>query len=301
MFSDSGICMTEALFDEFDHLADLVQRLGSIPPTRPRRVSAPSPNGQVSSIAWGDGPSEFSFFHGGGLNAHSWDATIGALGRPALAWDLPGHGESEWRDDADYRPETSAETLGFVLGSLVAKPQLLVGHSWGGLTAIELLGRSPDLVRALVLVDVTPGVEPAGGGGVGRFMDGPAAFDSREQIVERALAHGIGRSRDALERGVQLNTRVRADGKIVYKHHFSQMPADQRIPPWNAERCWGVLEAAAVPLLLVYGNRGYVGEERARRFLDRVPGSQAIRVDAEHNVHQQAPEQFAQILAEFAA
>jgi len=292
--------MTEAFFDEFDHFSDLARGLGSIPPGRVRRVSVPSTHGAVSAIAWGDAPADFSFFHGGALNAHSWDATIVALARPALAWDLPGHGDSDWRDDADYRPEISARTLGFVLGTFVEEPQVLVGHSWGGLTAIELLGRSPDLVRALVLVDVTPGVEPAGGGEIGRFMDGPVAFDSREQIVNRALAHGMGRSRKTLERGVQLNTRVRADGKVVFKHHFSQMPADQRIPPWNAGRCWNVLESAAVPVLLVYGSHGYVGEQRAGEFLDRVPGARAVKVDAGHNVHQQAPGRLARLLTEFA-
>lgn len=293
--------MAERSFDEFGHLSDVAGALGCVVPERPRRVTVPTLRGMVSAISWADAQPAFTFFHGGGLNAHSWDATVIALGRPALALDLPGHGESEWRADADYRPETTAETLDPVIGALVAEPQMLIGHSWGGLTAIELLGRAPELVRALVLVDITPGVEPAGGGEVGRFMDGPSVFDSRDQIVDRALAHGIGRSRETLERGVLLNTRVRSDGKVIYKHHFAQMPPERRIPAWNAERCWRFLESAAVPVLLVYGSHGYVGEARVRNFLDRVPGARAARVESGHNLHQQAPQRLARLLAEFAA
>ena len=47
--------------------------------------------GGISAIAWGQGPPEILFLHGGGQNAHTWDTVILGLGLPALAVDLPGH------------------------------------------------------------------------------------------------------------------------------------------------------------------------------------------------------------------
>ena len=43
-----------------------------------------------------------------GLNAHGFDPVVLALDAPALALDLPGHGRSDWREDANYRPDLLA-------------------------------------------------------------------------------------------------------------------------------------------------------------------------------------------------
>ena len=87
---------------------------------------------------WGDGAPRLALLHGGGLNAHTWDATALALGRPLAAVDLPGHGDSAWRDDADYRAESLAPAVGEVLAALAPASEAVVGQSLGGLTAIVL-------------------------------------------------------------------------------------------------------------------------------------------------------------------
>ena len=57
------------------------------------------PGRSVSALRWGSGAPEVVFVHGGAQNAHTWDTVALALGRPALAIDLPGHGHSDWRVD----------------------------------------------------------------------------------------------------------------------------------------------------------------------------------------------------------
>ena len=81
-------------------------------PPAVRRVSVDVGGGQrVSALAWAETSPELVLLHGGGQNAHTWDTVALALERPLLAIDLPGHGHSDWRDDHDYSPVTSAPAV----------------------------------------------------------------------------------------------------------------------------------------------------------------------------------------------
>ena len=75
--------------------------------------------------------------------------------------DLPNHGHSPWTDRVDYLD--MAELLAAELERL-GEPVTLVGHSMGGKVAMQLALRRPQLLRALVVVDVAPADYPAKGG-----------------------------------------------------------------------------------------------------------------------------------------
>ncbi|MBK0420966.1 alpha/beta fold hydrolase [Leucobacter sp. CSA2] len=150
--------------DEFRFLADDAKRIGrSAPLPEVRRISLPDGEGRtISALAFSpEDPPELAALHGAGLNAHSFDPMLLALARPALAVDLPGHGRSDWRSDADYRPQTIAPAVAHALaaaGVSAEAPVHLVGHSLGGLVAAIVAASSPELVSRLTLVDITPGV-----------------------------------------------------------------------------------------------------------------------------------------------
>src|SRR3954447_3536977 len=135
-------------YDEFAHLGaavhreDVCQRDGDV----------------LSVIEWGDERPELVLLHGGGQNAHTWDGVALALGRPLLAIDLPGHGHSDWRDDHRYLPAENAAAVEVMVREHAPDAKAVVGMSLGGLTALVLAAAAPDLVRRLILVDVTPGV-----------------------------------------------------------------------------------------------------------------------------------------------
>ena len=74
--------------------------------------------------------------------------------------DLPNHGDSPWTDRVDYLD--MAELLAAELRSL-GEPVTLVGHSMGGKVAMQLALRHPELLRALVVVDVAPSDYPERG------------------------------------------------------------------------------------------------------------------------------------------
>jgi 3-oxoadipate enol-lactonase len=91
------------------------------------------------------------FIHGAGASSAVWLGTLHRLARSrrCIALDLPGHGRSEGR------VETIAEmrdAVGLTAATLCLGPSVLVGHSMGGLIALDAALTWPDMVAGLVLV-----------------------------------------------------------------------------------------------------------------------------------------------------
>ncbi len=274
--------------------AELGLALSSLPTRRVETVELPE--GRLRAIRWGDGEPALSLLHGGGMNAFTWNALLLLLGRSALAIDLPGHGDSDWRTDADYSPQRLAPGVAAALGQIAPGARPLVGHSLGGLTAIGVADLRPDLVSRLVLIDVTPGIGARGPSQVREFLAGPESFASVEEIVERATAHRIGRSAGAVRRGALRNTRVRDDGRLVWKHHLAQLP-ESVSPNWDFTPLWELLQRVRVPVTLVAGGHGYLDAEDLAAFVEKLPGSGVVVLETGHNVHQDDPEALAAVLA----
>jgi pimeloyl-ACP methyl ester carboxylesterase len=75
--------------------------------------------------------------------------------------DLPNHGHSPWTDRVHYLD--MVEMLAAELEHM-GEPVTLVGHSMGGKVAMQLALRRPELLRALVVVDIAPVEYPLQGG-----------------------------------------------------------------------------------------------------------------------------------------
>ncbi|WP_345752353.1 alpha/beta fold hydrolase [Microbacterium rhizophilus] len=293
--------------DEFSYLPGQAERLGAaLPPARRLHLEL-SDGRTLSAVRLGNGSPRVVLLHGAGLNAHTWDTTALALGAPVLALDLPGHGDSSWRDDADYRPRTLAPDVIRAIEEWTDAPVVLVGHSLGGLTAAAVAAQRGDLVAALELVDITPGA--AGGSGsaeLRRFYE-ETVFDSREAVVERATAFGLGGAPEDTRRGVFHNTRVREDGRVEWKHHFARLaqqalaapaePAAGATAPLVDRSGWDDLAAVAAPVTLVRGTRGFVDEAAADDFARRLPAATVVTLDAPHNVQEVAPVPLAALIA----
>lgn len=297
---------TRPSFDPADEFALLAEEadefgihVGSFPPVE--RVGFDASNGvRLSALRWGTTSPDVVLLHGGGLNAHTWDATILALGTSALAIDLPGHGHSAWNDAGDYTPATNAGPVAEAIAALAPEARLLVGQSLGGMTAMVVAGNRPELVRRLALVDISPGLTLGDAAPVRDFLDGAVAFDSPDDIVERAHAFGIGHSKAALRRGVWHNTRRRDDGKWVFRHHLTTLPAGA---PFLLDfaSLWEPLQSVQVPVLLVHGARGFLSPAVVAEFPERLPGARTVAVEAGHNVQEDAPVELAAALGSFLA
>nr|WP_243845401.1 alpha/beta hydrolase [Microbacterium halimionae] len=284
-----------------------IQISGPLP--RSERLTLALDDGRMlSALRYGDEPPVVTFLHGAGLNAHTWDATILAAGVPALAIDLPGHGDSSWRDDAAYVGSVLAPDVIEGMNAWTQSPQLLVGHSLGGLTAMAVAASRPELVRALVVVDITPGIKPTGAPReLLEFYAGPTDWVSREELVDRALAFGLGGSKESTARGVFLNSRVRSDGRVEWKHHIAHLMAaaagatpDGQNAMTTALRpdAWGDLERISAPITLVQADNGYVSDADVTEFVSHAPTTKVERVTSSHNVQEQIPRKLARLLTE---
>ena len=293
---------------EFSFLAGQAHALGAeVPPVR--RLTLPLPDGRtLSALRFGDEPVEVTLLHGAGLNAHTWDTTVLALGRPVLAIDLAGHGDSSWRDDADYTGRTLAADVVEALRAWTDRPQVLVGQSLGGLTAAAVAARAPELVRELIVVDITPGVDQSVGPAALREFYRVVDAADRDELVGRAQQFGFGGSREDTARGVFLNTRVRADGRVEWKHHFAHIAARLLdAPPAGSvsaapaptilgEHGWADLDAVAAPLTLVRAAHGFVSDDAEQEFRTRLPGARVLHLEGSHNLQETAPTALAEII-----
>ncbi|MFZ0833278.1 MAG: alpha/beta hydrolase [Mycobacterium sp.] len=280
--------------DEFALLSENAEQAGAdaVPPVR--RVES----GPISALKWGTTPPRVVFLHGGGQNAHTWDTVVVGLGEPALAVDLPGHGRSAWREDGDYGPVRNAETLLPVLRKWAAPADLFVGMSLGGLTAIRLATRAPDLVRRLVLVDVTPSapqrhVEMTDAQkGTVALVEGHRVFESFGAMVDVTVAAAPHRDRKSLRRGVFHNAKQLDDGTWTWRY-------DSIRSGEGFEGLWDDVPALATPTTLVRGaNSAFVNDDDAAEFARTAPGFAGVHIvaDSGHSVQSDQPHALIDIL-----
>lgn len=280
---------------EFRYLPAQAQRFGTpVPPAR--RTAVTLPDGRtLSALRFGDGAPEVTLLHGAGLNAHTWDAVALLLGRPAIAIDLAGHGDSSWRGDLDYSPAALAADVALAVQEWTDAPQVLIGHSLGGLTAAVVAAQHPELVSELILVDIVPGLDTDAAPAVLREFYQVTVFDSRDDAVARAEEFGFGGTREDTERGVFFNTRVRADGRVEWKHHFAKI-IGQAFDALNgagtasaAGDPWADLARVSARITLVRGSHGFLQDGDVAEFTRRMPSATVTTVDAGHNVQETDP------------
>ena len=77
----------------------------------------------------------------------------------AVSLDLRGHGQSD-KPQGPYPISAYVDDIAFLIGTLQLGKVVAVGHSMGGITALQLAADHPDKVAAIVMVDPAPLVWP---------------------------------------------------------------------------------------------------------------------------------------------
>lgn len=296
------------LSDEFEFLETDAKRVGRTKPLPEvaRFTVATERHGELSGLEFGSGTPRLAFMHGAGLNAHTFDPTILALNVAAVSLDLPGHGRSSWRSDANYRPEVIAPDVWPVIRARSVTPRILIGQSLGGLTALALAGAHAEGIQHVIVIDITPGVEPEDGGSTIReFIAGRRTFDRIDEMIDRAIEFGIGFDREALRRGITLNTRTTDDGQLEWSHHLAHlMTLDDGDELLTDKRGYSDLWASAEhfahqggSLTLIRGSHGMVSDAQLDEWRSRFGTGHDFTLDAGHNVQEHAPRELAECIA----
>ncbi|HET6875446.1 MAG TPA: alpha/beta hydrolase [Acidimicrobiales bacterium] len=295
-------------YDEFSMFHENAEEFG-IPfkPPAVRRTAVDLGDGRsLSALVWGTAPPELVFLHGGAQNAHTWDTVMLALDRPAVAIDLPGHGHSDGGRSGYLNPEDNADDVALAIETLAPDAAAVIGMSLGGITTIALADRHPGLVRKMVLVDVTPGVNREKASAITAFINGPETFGDFDELLARTIEFNPTRSVASLRRGILHNAVQRDDGTWVWRwaRHRASAPAaatsadphDQFNPLWDA------VSGVKVPLMLVRGMRpqSVVDDADEAELLRRQPSARIEHIEeAGHSVQGDTPVELAALIADF--
>jgi pimeloyl-ACP methyl ester carboxylesterase len=289
-------------YDEFGLFRDNAAEVAlpwSGPPAVHRKSVELTGGQRVSALSWGTAPPELVLLHGGAQNAHTWDTVALALDRPLLAVDLPGHGRSDWREDRDYWPWRNADAVAQVVQQLAPEAKAVVGMSLGGLTAIRLAAEYPELVRRLVVVDVTPGVDMQKSAPIAEFVQGPETFPSFDELLERTVRYNPTRSESSLRRGILHNARPLEDGTWAWRYDKLRPPEGEL----HFAPLWDDVARLKAPTMLMLGSlSGVVVSDDVEEFRRRKPDVRVEVVDdAGHSIQGDQPLELARLLTDFVA
>lgn len=149
----------------------------------------------LHTLVRGSGPSTAVLLHSTGLSSRQWGALTAELETThrVLVPDLTGYGANPPFDD---RPFAMADELAAIIELLPDEPVHLVGHSYGGVLALQLARLQPERVRSVGVYDpVAFGVlhEPDDAEGLSDLatIDGPAFRDVAEGGSAAWLQHFV--------------------------------------------------------------------------------------------------------------
>ena len=301
-------------YDEMSMFQDNAAEFGipyDGPPTVRRASVEVEPGRQLSALVWGDGDPEVAFLHGGAQNAHTWDTVALALARPLVAIDLPGHGHSDGGRNGSLDVRANAADIATAVRTLAPNSKAVVGMSLGGMTSLALADVAPELVRRLVLVDVTPGVDGQKASAIVAFINGPESFPSFDEILARTVEFNPSRTEASLRRGILHNAVQQEDGSWVWRYQRFRS-AEPRTEPGEGTQIahpefgtlWDSVSNLHVPLMLVRGMtaQSVVDDADEAELLRRQPGARIEHVeDAGHSVQGDKPVELAELIADFIA
>lgn len=229
--------------------------------------------------------------HGGGQTRYAWGGAarrIAAAGHRAYTIDQRGHGDSAWVESRGYTFHDygrDAICVAQQIATLTGRAPVLVGASLGGISGLMAshLG-APGLLAGLVLVDITPHMDPEGVDKVQGFMaermhEGFATLDEAADAIAAYLPH---RKRPRSLQGLAKNLRQGTDGR--YRWHWDPAFIDgPRSVNTGRDAAEEELVTAArgldMPVLLVRGQQSeLVTEEAVARFRALVPESRFVDV-----------------------
>jgi 3-oxoadipate enol-lactonase len=248
----------------------------------------------------GDGPVAVALLHGVGGGRAIWgdsaSATtraVAAAGFSAIAVDLPGYGDSPLPPDLSVA--TMAQSVAATLRELGLREAVLVGHSMGGMVALELAASHPGVVRGLVLACTSPAFGSPGGAWQRDFLrDRLSLLEGRKGMAGLAATLVPGMAAPGTDEGVIACACavMAAVPEATYRAALAALVAFDRR---------AALAGIRVPTLCLAGEHDRTAPpELMLRMAERIPGAQYACVPAAgHVVNVEQPSAFNDALVSF--
>ena len=209
--------------------------------------------------------------------------------------DLPDHGRSPWTVQFDY--DEYAEIIADWLKDTFDGPVVIVGHSMGGKVAMRVAINYPELVSALVIVDISPARNESVLGFTS-LVAGLRSLDL-DSVVSRGYADTALVERipdDTVRRFLLQNLQRNAD-RWTWMANLDMLGDElHAISGWKP--IGGSFEG---PTLWVAGGKSdYVRPEHEEPMREHFPAVRSITLKrAGHWVHSEDPEAFSDVLKVF--
>ncbi|OJJ12049.1 hypothetical protein BKI51_10355 [Alphaproteobacteria bacterium AO1-B] len=208
------------------------------------------------------------WIHGAGLSGSTWDR-LAARFEDAAQPDLPGHGRAA--PVLPARVETFADTM----QGDVPQGAVLIGHSLGGMVALELASRLGSSVKALVLIECVPTVRT-----------GPAArlIASMFAGIFSALPPGWLAKLSAL--GQTPDTAAELQNQISRMTRAGLRSALEACVHYDGRRHLANIHA---PCLILIGRRNKATHQGAKLMASRIAKAKLVELEGGHILHTDAP------------
>lgn len=267
----------------------------------------------------GDGAAapEVVYVHGLAGSSTNWTDLAGLLSTRAhgVAVDLPGFGRSEPTRARTYDPGALTDALLCWLAGRREErgPVHLVGNSLGGLIAMSVAARHPELVRSLTLVSPAmpdrrpdprrmsdPRMALAMVPGLGRSARRALAAESPRVRAQKVLALCFADPARGSERRLEeLIAETDERRTLPWAGEAADAATRGLLGVWAGRSAWSLAARTAVPTLVVWGERDRIVTARlARRTASTLPDGRLLLLrDVGHVAQMEVPETVASAVA----
>ncbi len=210
-------------------------------------TTIPMPWGEMAYLDSGNSMPPLLFLHGTGCDASDWTPVIKGLPRNqrCIALDFRGHGQSSVPTQS-FTLGNLAEDVGYLANHLGFHELVIVGHSLGGMVAMEVAQRSSSVIGLVLLEGWTRLASAGSAFNAGRFYG---------SLSETAIAR-------IQEKGEKTRSRIQPE---VWNDFW------ESVKNFDA---YAYLQQARIPILEVFGGMGRndLTEEKLR-----IPSNPHIR------------------------
>ncbi len=250
---------------------------------------------RVRVWAAGDGPPAV-LLHGFSDAGSCWVGVtplFTRLGYRVVAPDARAHGLTPLLPDDEFTARARVGDSRAVMQALDIEGALVVGHSMGAITAMQLASRHQSLVSAVILID-----PPLTGDEADVERDRGFSFEAWVHEIAAMPPQALA---DLCRRVNPGWMAEEIDAWVVSKLEMDRdlfrRPQSGHDGPWRA-----AMEAILCPALVVAGETelGSLVDGGAGCWLDDAPNVEFVRVEgAGHSVHREAPGQFGSVVEAF--